>query len=191
MSKYLLSAFFVLFSLQSVNAQYNYTYNNRKKYTAALMITNPLGFYTKIGGGLELRLRQTSVVINAATYSGIYEGKQYRFEVDKYIKTTKKNESFWYVKVCGGDATYNPTKLTLLNDNSNTAVGPVNYIGGGIGLGRRIYMKQHFFLLLNAGLKYVVLPPDFSDEKAEKFRLFYATGPGSVVDANLRFGYQF
>lgn len=190
MSKYILALVTVFLSLQSANAQYNYTYSNRKKYTAAVMITNPLGMYTKIGGGVEIRVRQTAVIISGVNYSGVYEGKQYRFEVNKYIKTTKTNESYWYAKICGGDATYNPDKLTFLSDNSKTTVGPVNYIGGGIGLGRRINIK-HFFLLMNFGLKYIDLPSDLSDEKAEKFRLFYATGPGSVLDCNLRLGYQF
>jgi hypothetical protein len=189
MSKYILALVTVFFSLQSADAQYNAS-GNRKRYNAAIMITNPLGMYTKIGVGGEIRIRQTSVIVSGAKYSGVYEGKQYRFEVNKYIKTNKKNESYWYAKVCGGDATYVPDKFSFLNDKSKETVGPAKYIGGGIGLGRRININ-HFFLLMNFGVKYVALPPDFSDEKAEKFRLFYATGPGSVLDCNLRLGYQF
>lgn len=183
MSKYIGIFLIALFSLQT-------TYAKDNKYNVAIMITNPLGMYTKIGGGLELRYRQSSVVITGVNYSGVYAGKQYRFEYQKYIRTYKKNETFWYIKVCGGDATYDGDKLSLLDDKSKIKIGPEKYIGGGAGLGRRLNYN-HFFLMFNFGLKYVAFPPDFPDESSEKFRLFYATGPGSIIDCNLRLGLQF
>ncbi len=183
MYKFIFATLLALVSLGQVQAKDG-------NYTVAVMVTNPLGMYTKIGGGLEMRYKSSSIVINLVNYSGIYAGKQYRFEYQHYKPTYKKNESFWYAKVCGGDATYDGSKLSLLNDKTNKIYGPVNYIGGGAGVGRRIN-RNHFFLVMNLGVKYVVLPPDFTDDKNERFRLFYATGPGSLLDCNLRLGFQF
>lgn len=182
MSKYLLALLLAAFTISSAGA--------KDRYHVAIMITNPVGAYTKIGGEAEIRIRQTSFLIGGTNYMGIYAGKQYRFEVNKYIKTTKKNETFWYVKVCGGDATYDGSKLSLLNDNTGVTIGPQTYIGGGAGLGRRINGK-HWFAMFNMGAKYVVMPQDFPDESWERFRLFYATGPGAIFDLNMRVGYQF
>lgn len=183
MSKYIV-AFLIAFSI------FNVSQAKQKRYNAAVWITNPISLYTKIGGGIEIRYHQCGWIAGGTSYMGIYTGKQFRFEFNKYIKTYKKNESFWYVKICGGDATYDPTKLSLLNDNSKTTIGPTNYIGGGGGWGRRINVN-HFFLMFNLGLKYVAFAPDFPDESSQRFRLFYATGPGSIVDCNLRLGLQF
>ncbi len=160
------------------------------KYTIALHITNPLGAYTKYGGGAELRIRQSAWMISSVKYNGIYAGKQFRFEYQKYFKTYKKHENFFYVKLCGGDATYDGSKLSLLDDKTKVIIGPVNYVGGGAGIGRRLNYK-HFFLMFNLGAKYMFLPPDFPDEYHERFRYFYSTGPGAIIDLNMRLGFQF
>ncbi|MBC7552603.1 MAG: hypothetical protein H7257_01355 [Taibaiella sp.] len=156
----------------------------------SVQITNPLSAASKIGGVLEIRLIQSSFNFGFTNYSGVYQGKQYKFEYQKYIKTQYRNEYFWYLKAFGGDAMYVSSKLEMIGDKSDVKVGPLNYFGGGAGFGRRFNLN-HFCILVNCGLKYAVLPENLSDENREYFRLFYATGPGSILDLNLRLGYQF
>lgn len=183
MSKFILVTLIGLLSFSSVNARVS-------RYTIGLNITNPLGAYTKYGGGMELRVRQSAWMISGVKYAGIYEGKQFRFEYQKYIKTRYRHENFFYVKMCGGDATYDGSKLSIIDDKTKTIIGPVNYVGGGAGIGRRLNYR-HFFVMFNLGAKYVFLPPDFPDEYHERFRYFYSTGPGAIIDLNMRLGFQF
>ena len=153
-----------------------YSYRATAQYNLSLMGTNPLGILSMIA---------------VTNYTGVYEGKQYRFEYQKYFHTKLSDNFFWYIKAGGGQSTYNGKALSFLDDKSTGATPvPVDYYLGGAGFGRRVVYK-HFCLSFTLGLKYSNLPADMSDENKESYRLFYATGPGSIIDANIRFGFQF
>ena len=168
-----------------------YSYRATAQYNLSLMGTNPLGILSKEGGALEFRTGKSSFMIAVTNYTGVYEGKQYRFEYQKYFHTKLSDNFFWYIKAGGGQSTYNGKALSFLDDKSTGATPvPVDYYLGGAGFGRRVVYK-HFCLSFTLGLKYSNLPADMSDENKESYRLFYATGPGSIIDANIRFGFQF
>ncbi len=187
MSKFTLLTLILVFSVASVFA---FDPTKQKDSHLAVFITNPLSGASKIGGLVEMRLRLSSFCIGATDYIGGYTGIQYKFEYHKYLYTERRNEYFWYLKAFGGDVTYEADKLMLVGDGTNKIIGPLNYYGGGAGFGRR-YNWKHICLMVNAGLKYAALPENLSDENRESFRVFYATGPGSIIDLNFRLGYQF
>ena len=200
MSKFTLVLLFLVLSLGSLRAfepvKGSYAalpivYPTQSKYRAfSLQITNPLSGASKIGGVVEFKIMNSSFNIGFTDYYGVYLGKQYKFEYEKYINTRWRNEYFWYVKVLGGTAQYESDKLSMFGDKSTVLVGPLDYYGGGAGFGRR-FNFNHICVLVNAGLKYVALPENLSDQNREYFRVFYATGPGSIMELNFRIGYQF
>ena len=182
MQKYLFIILFVILPFCSYRscAQYNFSF----------MGTSPLGILSKEGGTLELRLGRSSLLIALTNYTGVYKGKQYRFEYQQYFHTRISDNFYWYIKLGGGQSTYNPKALSVLDDTATTQAKPFDYYLGGAGVGRRV-IYHHFCLSFNLGLKYAKLPIDMPDEDRTNYRLFYATGPGSVIDANVRLGFQF
>ncbi|NDC42034.1 MAG: hypothetical protein EBZ77_10875 [Chitinophagia bacterium] len=115
---------------------------------------------------------------------------QFKLEYLYYLPTIYRNETFAYVKLASGNAQYESNKLSILGEDRDFKVGPVDYTGGGIGMGRR-WNLNHFCIVFNGGLKYVALPQNLSDENRKHFDLFYGTGPGSIIDLNFKIGYQF
>jgi hypothetical protein len=187
MSKYILAIAVFLSSFQFASA---FDPIKGAANHMSIQITNPLSGASKAGGMLEIRLTQSSFNLGYTQYLGVYAGKQYRFEYQKYIKTRLRNEYYWYLKAGGGTAQYDASKLEMLGNKTKAIIGPVDYYYAGAGVGRRFNLN-HFVICLNAGLKYSKLPPDFSEENWQEYRLFYATGPGSILDLNAKFGYQF
>ncbi len=190
MSKFTLVFIISLLSFSGLQAKRKWEPIKGKPYHFSVQITNPLSAMSKAGGVLEYRQNLSSINIALTDYIGAYQGLQYRAEYQKYIKTMYRNEYFWYIRALGGSALYVSQQLQTFGDKSNVKVGPVDYYGAGFGVGRRWNFK-HFMISLNAGLKFTMLPNDMSDENKDLFRVFYATGPGSVLDLNFRFGYQF
>ena len=167
------------------------TYNASAHYNVAIMITSPLSAASKQGGMLEIRGGNSAFLIGLTNYSGVYKGKAYKLEYHNYFRNRISDNFFWYLKVGGGQSTYNPTAFSLLDDKTNALQVPYDYYFGGAGFGRRYTRGKHLCLTLSLGLKYTALPEDMSDEQKDNYRIFYATGPGSVIDANIRIGYQF
>ncbi len=161
-----------------------------KPYNFSVQMTNPLSVLSKVGLVLEFRGGQESLNLGLTNNMYAYKGVQYKMEYQHYIRTIYRNEYFWYIKGIGGNAEYIADKLGTFGDKSKRNAGPADYYGGGAGFGRR-FNFNHWFISMNGGLKYVFLPENFRDENKELFRVFYATGPGSIIDLNFRFGYQF
>lgn len=161
-----------------------------KPYHFSLQTTNPLSGSSKYGGVVEYRFGRAAITLGITNYIGAYQGVQFKFEFIKYINTIYRNETFWYMKGISGNAQYESSKLSMLGEDRDFTIGPVDYSGVGAGFGRR-WNFNHLCIVMNAGLKYALLPDSFSDENKEYFRYFYATGPGSIIDLNFRFGYQF
>jgi hypothetical protein len=187
MSKSAIIALLLVFSFCTAKA---YDPIKGKSHPVSIQITNPLSAASKIGGVFEIRYLNSSFNVGFTTYNSAYKGKQFKFEYEKYIRTWRRNEYFWYIKALGGDATYESDKLNFLGDKSGVTFGPAKYYGGGAGMGRR-FNFNHFCVIVNAGVKYVALPEDLTGDQRTYFRVFYATGPGSVFDLNFRLGYQF
>ena len=187
MSKFTLVTLITLLSFTGA-----YAFNPTKGKTSALSIqlTNPISGASKIGGTVEMRIGGSALAVSFTDFIAAYQGKQYKFEYRKYIPTNRRNEYYWYLKAYGGEVTYHSEKLPLVGDETGTLIGPINYYGGGAGVGRR-FNFNHIVILMNAGLKYTSLPENLPDESRESFRIFYATGPGSILDLNFKIGYQF
>ena len=187
MRKFYILILAVLSVVNSVQAKNRY---GNKKYNVAVQITNPLSAQSKIGGFVEGRVNRTSFVVGYTDYIGAYAGNQEKLEFLHYFKTPFKNEWFWYAKVLHGDAAYDSKKLTTIQDNSNVQFSSINYNGFGAGFGRRLNL-HHFNITINLGVKYCNFSDDIDDPNRKYYNLFFATGPGSYVDFNFRFGYQF
>ena len=158
-----------------------------------IYFTSPLGLLSKGGVKLEYRVNQTNALLLGYTqYWGFFPGYQGNFEYRMYFPARKsKSENFIYAKAGVGFADYNFLsdyyQPNVFGDEKNTFTAPGTYILGGGGIGRHISIDW-FFIELNAGLKFaqVVGPVHVYNE-----RLFYLTGPASIVDFNLHFGVQF
>ena len=189
MSKFTLAT---LLLLSAYCTSYAYDPIHGKIRHFSISITNPLSAASKIGGVAEMRLRLSALEIGFTNYMvmSAYPGKQYKLEYLKFINTWRRNEFFWYLKILGGNSTYKSENLSFLGDKTNTTVGPVDYYGGGAGMGYRFNFNK-FILTVNGGLKYVALPENLPDQQRDNFRIFYATGPGSIIDFNFKLGYQF
>lgn len=161
-----------------------------KRSSFGLQITNPVSGSSKMGGVMEIRAGLNSLNFGLIMYTGVYEGTQYRLEYQRYWSTRKRNEYYWYVKAYSGDASYDSKKLESFGEKSGVVLPPCDYFGAGIGVGRRINFK-YFNITGNLGLKYTNV--DFTDlvpSEVQHYNLFYVTGPGSILDANIRFGFQ-
>ena len=168
-----------------------YDYYGRKKYHLAVQVTNPLSLGSKGGGFLEYRNHQVSEVVGYTKYWDAYAGTQYSYQIMKFFRSRRKpHEYFLYFKGVMGDALYSSKKLAMFGDASDILIGPVTYFGGGLGVGRR-YNYNTFFFSWNLGAKYCTIVDDLSADDKRLFRLFYAAGPGSMLEFNLRFGIQF
>ena len=187
MSKFTSAFIILLFSVSSVFAKWDPI--KGKPHHFGVMITNPLSAASKIGGLLEVRGNLSEINAAVTNYMGVYQGMAYRLEYQKYIRTIYRNEYFWYIRALGGRATYHAASVPF-GDNSKEVLGEYQYYGAGGGFGRR-WNFNHFFITMNAGLKITLLPIDMTDEARDRFRLFYVTGPGSILDLNFRLGYQF
>lgn len=164
-------------------------YEPRKKYHFGVTVSNPLGLITKGGGGLEVRTGQVAYMFSYTKYWGAYAGRALTYETIRYIRTRKRDEYYLYAKIGMGIGTFDSKKLKVYGDVSDIVIPNVAYSGAGAGFGKR-YNRGIFFIRWNFGFKYY--PIDFLPDKEKKmFRLFYATGPGSILEYNVRMGIQF
>ena len=168
----------------------------KRHYHVALVLTSPLGLISKGGAAIENRYGQTSYLVNYTKYWGVYAGTQYGYELQHFLRPSyrsknflKPHEYFIYLKGMLGDASYDSKKLAVIGDNSNIYIGPNLYGGVGAGFGRR-YNFKFFFMSWKVGLKYSALIDNVDDLDKHLYRLFFVTGPGSIVDANFHFGIQ-
>lgn len=166
----------------------------RRYYKLALHLTNPLGAMSKGGAILESRLGSITQLVGYTQYWGAFEGKQTFYEFHKYFKSEKPHQYYMYVRGLAGEMTFNNEKLKLLGHTQEIVIGPKAYIGGAIGAGKR-YNYNVLFFRWHLGLKACLVSLDKADDDYEKamnsmFRLFYFTGPGSIIDAGIHFGIQ-
>ena len=171
------------------NAQYI------RRYTAALTLTNPLGVLNKYGGGIENRYGNIAYMFSYYKYIAAYPGTTMDLDIRVYLRKrwlyTRSNwsfQNFLYARGIFGDAGFDGPKLTILGYTNTTELLGQTYMGGAIGVGRR-YSKSIFFATVRAGLRVVVLP-DLLQEDKDTYRLFYVTGPGSILELNFQFGIQ-
>lgn len=167
-----------------------------KPYTIALEITNPAGAASKYGAALEYRRGKWAYHIGRYWYNGVYTGKQcYDFGWKRYFRRQWRHEKnnwvyqdFLQWRVFFGDAEYHPEKFEALGLPTSYELLYNEYIGASMGYGRR-YQKGPFFISVRGGLRgtYLGLP----EEQKIFHRLFYVSGPGSVVEVNGTFGVQF
>jgi hypothetical protein len=184
-------------------AHEGYAYDRYSKYRAirgkyryynqALTLNSPLSSTFKLGGGVEKRFRSVSYMASYWKYKGgVYPGDQENLEIRYYLprwKSFQPNfEWFLYARLVAGVAGYDGTKLKMFGYDHDIVLPPYLYGGGGMGFGRR-YHFDYFFLGWKAGVKYVVID-GLEEENKNLFRLFYTTGPGSIVDVNFQFGLQ-
>ena len=168
----------------------------KRHYRIALNLTNPVGLISKGGAALEQRSGRNSQLVSYTKYWGVYAGTQYGYELQHFLIPGyrsrfygKPREFFLYVKGFVGDASYDSKKLAVIGDNSKIFIGPNAYAGVVGGFGKR-YNYNHFFISWKLGLKYSLLIDNPPTEDKNLYRLFFATGPGSIVDLNFHFGIQ-
>ncbi len=192
--KTLLSIFCVFIcAINIAKAEDRYAYFNRwpkVKYHFAAHVYSPLSAFYKVGTTLEYRRHFVSYKASYFKYYGVYPGRQASFEYDLYLPTKSNKEYYIYTKGVAGNADYDNTKLSFFSYDALIAVKSTFYGGGGVGLGRR-YNYKHLFFNWSAGVKYVALDLD-SDDKNNRnlYRLFYATGPGALLDVHFSAGFQ-
>ncbi len=149
--------------------------------------SNPVGLFEKVGFKAQFRLSQeNSFLVGYRYYWNFFPGYQASMEYHRYFQTWDPHEGFIYGKMGIGKAGYQPRNYYAGWQDAYTAPG--NYIFAGAGVGKR-YNISHFFIEVNLGLKLA----QTTDKKNTTYNknIFYALGPGSFVDFNLNFGYQF
>ncbi|MES2704562.1 MAG: hypothetical protein V4649_18120 [Bacteroidota bacterium] len=173
---------------------YNYYYNI-KPYHLALTLSNPLSASFKYGGGWEHRYRNFAYMLTYYKYTGAYPGTQMNMDMRIYLRKRWMNERtnvhyqhFIYTRGIFGTAGFDGPKLAIFGYDSKVELAQTLYYGVAAGVGRR-YSKGHFFVTLKGGLKYCEVA-DVTTAEKKLYRLFYATGPGSILEFNIQFGLQ-
>ena len=202
MLRFLLFASIFVLSVQAAFAEPfrglkrdKYDFYGKRRYHIAAHVTNPLGAGSKGGGGLEFRNKDYSYYAQYTKFWGGYPGTQYMVEYDKFIPSRSNQEFFIFLKGYSGDATFDNKKLSLFGQTDEIIVGPRTYGGGGFGFGRRTHKKVLYYDW-RVGVKYTALTPiDSGNDVLDKamnamFRLFYFTGPGSILDVHFTCGLQ-
>ncbi len=152
-----------------------------------LHISSPIGLISKIGFKFESRSANVGnlVCINRYFNGGFpdYPGTQLAFERRYYkaVEFSKRSENFFYAKLLAG---YQEERAASGESFfRKSAVPSGNYAGLGIGIGRRVNFR-HSFLELNGGMKGVL-------SSAKQDKSFYITGPASVLELHLNWGFRF
>lgn len=162
----------------------------RRHYFIALRASNPLGMMSKVGGGLEFRMRSVSFMPTYYTYYGAYPSTLIGIEYNIFLRTRTKHEYYFYAKAEGGNTSYDRSKLTYFNYSGNDlSIKSNSCAGGGVGFGKRFNFNV-FFLAVSGGFKYLAFNPPLNTNDQNLYRLFYLTGPGAIVDVHLQFGLQ-
>ena len=167
-----------------------------RKYSIALTATNPLSATFKYGGGLEYRFRNIAYMVTYNKYyKSLYQGVETDFDLRIYLRkrwmfsrSHWSYQNFLYLRGIAGSAGFVGPNLTILGYTNKTELPETGYLGGSMGIGRR-YSKNIFFATVRAGIRGIALP-DLPKEDKDLYRLFYVTGPGSVLELNFQFGIQ-
>jgi hypothetical protein len=163
----------------------------RAQYIAdrmAIHFDSPVSLFTKTGGKLEYRFgQQNSIAACYNRYWGFFPGYNMGLDYHRYYQSWGTSENFIYGKAGGGNAEYRPQPY--YSGWEKDYQQPGKYLYAGAGVGRRWHWGA-FFLELNLGLKVAPLvdPPKLDNYNKS---LFYTAGPGSLVDLNMHFGFQF
>lgn len=193
--KYIL-AVLLLFVANFVWAQASLSFYRSRinPYSTALTLTNPAGVMSKYGFGVEYRRGRFAYCVNRFWNVGVYKGKSSDFGFKLYARNQWRHqrnnwayENFIYVRVLSGESLYQPEKFPSLGLPNSFETLLASYIGMSSGYGRR-YQKGIFFISVRAGLKGTYM--GLEEEAKIYHRLFYVSGPGSVLEVNGTFGIQ-
>jgi hypothetical protein len=187
----------ILLLLVAFNAHAKKYYYGMRPFTLAATVVNPLSATFKYGGGLEYRFRRTSYLIEYVKYKGgAYPGTQMSIDLKIYSRkgwinyaTGNWHQNFIYIKGLFGTAGFDGPKLKMFGYDANIVLPETGYAGGGLGVGRRWTFKKFLFVNVALGAKYVALGTLDKEDK-NLYRLFYATGPGSFLEAHFTLGLQ-
>jgi len=175
-------------------ASLNFFRTQIRPYSTALTLTNPAGVMSKYGFGLEYRRGRWAYCVNRFWNVGVYKGKSSDFGFKIYGRNQwrhQKNqwayENFVYVRVLSGESLYQPEKFPSLGLPTSFETLLADYIGLSSGYGRR-YQKGIFFVSVRGGLKATYM--GLEEEAKIYHRLFYVSGPGSILEVNGTFGIQ-
>ncbi|MBE2288750.1 MAG: hypothetical protein IAE95_04295 [Chitinophagaceae bacterium] len=204
MKRYILLVAFAVFAIYS-SAQMNpwvreWAYD--RPYSVALTLTNPANAMSRLGVGIEYRRRNYSYMSTYNLYTGVYEGKMQDFNWTFYlgkiwrhrVRRAWYHQDFIYTKLFSGDAEYIANKFQAIGLPTPSERIIYDYIGAGAGYGRR-YMYKAFFISVRAGLRGTYVGADgkydgIAEEDKVYYRLFYLTGPGSIIECTANFGIQ-
>ncbi len=166
-----------------------------KPYKIAVTFSNPASAMLKYGGGVEYRRYRTSHYFGYSKYSGAYFGKQYDWEFRFYFRKYWEHainhwryQDFYYFRSIMGDMGYDGQKFAVLGQKEDKFADLQFYAGSATGFGRR-YHKGALFFSVKGGIRALALP-GLDPEYKSLYRLFYFTGPGSIVEVNFQMGLQ-
>ena len=177
------------------HAQYT-TREYIRRYHLALTLTSPLSGTFKYGIGLEDRWRNFAYMYSYVNYyHGLYPGTEQDLEIRVYLRKMWRNgrynvlfQNFIYARGMAGTAGYDGSNVTIFGYNDKGILPATDYVGGSAGVGRR-YNKGVLFVTIRGGVRVIELP-DLPPPYKNSYRIFYFTGPGSILEANLQFGIQ-
>jgi hypothetical protein len=167
-----------------------------RRYTVALTATNPLSATFKYGGGIENRYGNVAYMVTYNKYyKSLYPGDEMDLDIRVYLRKRwwypRSNwifQNFLYARGIIGSAGFEGPNLTVLGYNNKGELPATDYMGGSMGIGRR-YSKGVLFATVRAGLRVCVLP-DLTVDERDFYRIFYLTGPGSLLELNFQCGLQ-
>lgn len=175
-------------------ASLNFFRTKIRPYSTALTLTNPASVMSKYGFGVEYRRGRFAYCVNRFWNVGVYKGKSSDFGFKIYSRNQwrhQKNqwayENFVYFRFLSGESLYQPEKFPSLGLPISFEPLLAGYLGMSSGYGRR-YQKGIFFISVRGGLKGTYMGLEEVDKIYH--RLFYVSGPGSVLEVNGTFGIQ-
>lgn len=181
----------------SAQAQYSkWLYVTPRKYVLSVTLTNPATAMIKMGGGIEYHKYWKSYQVLYTMYMGAYYGKQVEAEWRKYTKYEREHKrndwryrDFLYIREVTGRISYDGNKFSPLNQKEDVQVGERDYIGIGLGYGRK-YTYNNFFVTVKGGLKGTVFL-NLIDNDKQSFRQAYVIGPANIIEFNVQMGLTF
>ena len=181
--------------MQATQAQY-IVREYIRRYHLALTLTSPLSATFKYGGGIEDRWGNFAYMFSYNKYhAGLYPGTEEDLEIRVYLRKRWINsrfnvtfQNFLYARGIWGESAYDGPNVTIFGYHDNNVLPANPYYGGSAGIGRR-YSKGVLFFTLRGGVRIMELP-GLPTEYKNSYRIFYFTGPGSILEANLQLGVQ-
>ncbi|MES2704763.1 MAG: hypothetical protein V4649_19130 [Bacteroidota bacterium] len=150
----------------------------------AFYLSSPLGLLSKGRVKLEFyATRENSISASVCRYWGLFPGYQATLEYRHYfVPPHRHSENFIYAK--GGYGDCEALVGGIFFPTNEQGPGQFAIAGGGVGRHFNFGRRRAFFIDAAAGLKGA-----FVSQSAGQ--LFYTLGPGSIVDLNFHFGWQF